>query len=238
MYRRVILKLSGETLAPAEADAKKPATYAPERIDRAAETIIALSDMGVEVGVVMGGGNIWRGRFTTDMDAVNADQMGMLATVMNALAVADAINRKNRRAAVFTAQDMPRFAELYRADRASAALDAGAIVLFAGGSGNPFFTTDTAAALRAAELHADAVFKGTTVEGLYDADPRKNPDAKLIRDISYGDALAQNIKVMDAAAFQICLEQKVPEIRIFSMDDLENILRVARGEEIGSRVHA
>jgi len=238
MYRRVILKLSGETLAPVEAEAGKPAAYSAARIDRAAEAIIALSDMGIEVGVVMGGGNIWRGRFSDDMDPVSADQMGMLATIMNALAVADSVNRKNRRAAVFTAQDMPRFAELYRADRASAALDAGAIVLFAGGSGNPFFTTDTAAALRAAELHADAVFKGTTVEGLYDSDPRKNPDAKLIRDMSYGEALAQNIKVMDAAAFQICLEQKVPEIRIFSMDDLGNILRVARGEEIGSRVHA
>jgi uridylate kinase len=238
MFRRVILKLSGETLAPSDAQTGKPAAYCPARIDRAAEAIIALSDMGVEVGVVMGGGNIWRGRFTSDMNAVNADQMGMLATVMNALAVADAINRKNRRAVVFTAQDMPRFCELYRADKASAALDTGAIVLLAGGSGNPFFTTDTAAALRAAELRADAVFKGTTVEGLYDSDPRKNPDAKLIRDMSYEEALARGIKVMDAAAFQICLEQKVPEIRIFSMDDLENILKVARGEEIGSKVHA
>ncbi len=238
MYRRVILKLSGETLAPVDAARKQPATYCHERIDRAATAIIALSDMGVEVGVVMGGGNIWRGRFTKDMDAVNADQMGMLATIMNALAVADAINRKNRRAIVFSAQDMPRFCELYRADKASQALDAGAIVLLAGGSGNPFFTTDTAAALRAAELRADAVFKGTTVEGLFDADPREHPEAKLIRDLCYEEALARGIQVMDAAAFQICLAQNVPEIRIFSMDDLDNILKVARGEEIGSRVHA
>ncbi len=237
MYRRVILKLSGEALAPIETEAGKPAVYCPERISRAAEAIIALSDMGVEVGVIMGGGNIWRGRFASDMDAVNADQIGMLATIMNALAVADAINRRNRRAVVYSAQDMPRFCELYRADKASAALDTGAIALLAGGSGNPFFTTDTAAALRAAELRADAVFKGTTVEGLYDSDPRKNPEAKLIPDMSYEEALARSIKVMDAAAFQICLEQKVPEIRIFSMDDLGNILRVASGEEIGSRVH-
>lgn len=236
MYRRVILKLSGEALAPA--DPGVSAVYCPDRIDRAAQAIIALADMGIELGVVMGGGNIWRGRFARNMEAVNADQIGMLATVMNALAMADAINRKNRRAVVFTAQDMPRFADLYRADKARAALSAGAIVLLAGGSGNPFFTTDTAAALRAAELRADAVFKGTTVEGLFESDPRKNPDAKLIREISYADALARGVKVMDAAAFQICLAQKVPEIRIFSMDDLDNILRVARGEDIGSTVRS
>lgn len=238
MYRRVILKLSGETLAPQIEGADKPGTYDAARISRAAEAIIALSDMGVEVGVVMGGGNIWRGRFTSEMDAVNADQMGMLATVMNALAVSDAIIRNKRRAVVFTAQDMPRFAELYRADKASAALDAGAIVLLAGGSGNPFFTTDTAAALRAAELHADAVFKGTTVDGLYNKDPRTNPDAEFICEMSYGEALARGIQVMDPAAFQICLAQNVPEIRIFSMDDLSNIGKVAGGAQIGSRVHA
>ena len=207
-------------------------------MDRAAEAILALHDLGVQVGVVMGGGNIWRGRFTEEMNPVNADQMGMLATVINALAVQDAILRAGRKAVVFTAQDMPRFAELYRADKAIAAMEAGAVALLSGGTGNPIFTTDTGAALRAAELKADAVFKGTTVDGVYDSDPRKNPQAKLLKDVSYGQCISMGIKVMDTSAFQICLDQKIPEIRIFRMDDLNNIVRVARGEDVGSRVHA
>jgi len=132
---------------------------------------------------------------------------------------------------------MTRFAELYRADKAVAALERGEIVLLAGGSGNPFFTTDTAAALRAAELGADAVFKGTTVDGVYDSDPRKNPDAKLIRDITYRETIERGLKVMDTSAFQLCLDQRIPVIRIFNMDDLDNVLRVARGEDLGTVVH-
>lgn len=239
MYKRIILKLSGETLAPESIPADKSAslTFNAARVDRAAEAIVRLADLGIQVGVVMGGGNIWRGRFTDEMNPDLADQMGMLATIINALAVQDAILRMGRRATVFTPQEMTRFAEHYRADRAIEKMQQGEIVLLAGGSGNPFFTTDTAAALRAAELRADAVFKGTTVEGVYDSDPRKNPDAKLIRDISYQEAIDRNLRVMDPSSFQLCKEQKIPEIRIFSMDDLENILRVARGENIGTVVH-
>ena len=240
MYRRVILKLSGETLAPETPpmDKKKSQTFDPQRVDRAAEAIIALHDLGVQVGVVMGGGNIWRGRFTDEMDPVSADQMGMLATIINALAVQDAIKRHGAEAIVYTAQDMPRFAELYRADKADAAMNSGAIVLLSGGTGNPFFTTDTGAALRAAELRADAVFKGTTVQGVYDSDPRENPEAKLLKEVSYRQCIEMGIKVMDTAAFQICLDQKIPEIRVFAMDDLANIAKVAAGEPIGTRVHA
>ena len=238
MYKRIILKLSGETLAPEKfspADASH--SFEAGRVDRAAKAIVALADLGAQVGVVMGGGNIWRGRFTAEMNPVLADQMGMLATIINALCVQDAIQRLGRGASVFTAQEMTRFAELYRADRAIAAMERGDIVLLAGGSGNPFFTTDTAAALRAAELGADAVFKGTTVDGVYDADPRKNPDAKLIRDITYQETIERGLKVMDTSAFQMCQDQKIPVIRIFNMDDLDNILRVARGEDIGTVVH-
>ena len=238
MYKRIILKLSGETLAPEKfspADASH--SFEAGRVDRAAKAIVALADLGVQVGVVMGGGNIWRGRFTAEMNPVLADQMGMLATIINALCVQDAIQRLGRGASVFTAQEMTRFAELYRADRAIAAMERGDIVLLAGGSGNPFFTTDTAAALRAAELGADAVFKGTTVDGVYDADPRNNPDAKLIRDITYQETIERGLKVMDTSAFQMCQDQKIPVIRIFNMDDLDNILRVARGEDIGTVVH-
>ena len=224
MYKRIILKLSGETLAP-ETFSKDNASHSFEasRVDRAAKAIVDLADLGVQVGVVMGGGNIWRGRFTDAMNPVLADQMGMLATIINALCVQDAIQRLGHGATVFTAQEMTRFAELYRADRAIAAMERGDVVLLAGGTGHPFFTTDTGAALRAAELRADAVFKGTTVDGVYDSDPHKNPGAKLIRDITY--------------AFQLCREQKIPCIRIFNMDDLDNILRVAKGEDIGTVVH-
>ena len=191
----------------------------------------------MQVGVVMGGGNIWRGRFSEAMNPVLADQMGMLATIINALAVQDALIRLGKGAVVFTAQEMTRFADLYRADRAVAAMEAGNIVLLSGGTGNPFFTTDTGAALRAAELRADAVFKGTTVDGVYDSDPRKNPNARLIRDITYRETIEQGLKVMDTSAFQLCLDQKIPCIRIFNMDDLNNILRVAKGEDIGTVVH-
>ena len=239
MYKRIILKLSGETLAPEQISKDNASqSFNAQRVDRAAKAIVALADLGVQVGVVMGGGNIWRGRFTDEMNPVLADQMGMLATIINALCVQDAIQRLGRQATVFTAQEMTRFAELYRADRAVEKLEAGEIVLLSGGSGNPFFTTDTAAALRAAELRADAVFKGTTVDGVYDSDPRKNPNARLIKDITYQETIERGLKVMDTAAFQLCLDQKIPCIRIFNMDDLDNILRVARGEDVGTVVHA
>lgn len=240
MYKRIILKLSGETLAPVgiPADKKASLTFDAARVDRAAEAIVKLADLGVQVGVVMGGGNIWRGRFTDEMNPVLADQMGMLATIINALAVQDAILRMGRKATVFTPQEMTRFAEHYRADRAIEKMEQGHIVLLAGGSGNPFFTTDTAAALRAAELRADAVFKGTTVNGVYDSDPNKNPAAKFIPDISYREAIDMNIRVMDPSAFQLCLEQQIPQIRVFNMDNLDNILKVAQGEPIGTVVHA
>ena len=232
-YKRIILKLSGETLAPEN----KSGSFDASRVDRAAEAIIKLHDMGVQVGIVLGGGNIWRGRFSDEMNPVNADQMGMLATIINALAVQDAIVRLGRKATVLTAQEMTRFARLYPRETALGLMEAGEIVLLSGGSGNPFFTTDTAAALRAAELNADAGFKGTTVEGVFDSDPRKNPNAKLIKDITYQEAIEKGLRVMDLTAFMLCMEQKIPEIRVFAMDDLDNILRVAAGEKLGTVVH-
>ena len=223
-YRRIVLKLSGESLAAGHG------AFDEARILEVAQNIAALSQMGVETAVVMGGGNIWRGRFSEQMDPVSADQMGMLATVINALAVQEALRRVGQSASVFTAQEMNRFAALYTRDAADAALRAG-------GTGNPFFTTDTGAALRAAELKADAVFKGTTVDGVYDADPHKNPDARLIREISYREAIERGLKVMDISAFTLCMERHVPEIRVFSMNPLSNILRVAEGEALGTVAH-
>ena len=230
-YRRIVLKLSGESLAAGHG------AFDEARILEVAQNIAALSRMGVETAVVMGGGNIWRGRFSERMDPVSADQMGMLATVINALAVQEALRRVGQSASVFTAQEMNRFAALYTRDAADAALRAGEVALLAGGTGNPFFTTDTGAALRAAELKADAVFKGTTVDGVYDADPHKNPDARLIREISYREAIERGLKVMDISAFTLCMERHVPEIRVFSMNPLSNILRVAEGEALGTVAH-
>ena len=230
-YRRIVLKLSGESLAAGHG------AFDEARILEVAQNIAALSQMGVETAVVMGGGNIWRGRFSEQMDPVSADQMGMLATVINALGVQEALRRVGQRASVFTAQEMNRFAALYTRDAADAALRAGEVALLAGGTGNPFFTTDTGAALRAAELKADAVFKGTTVDGVYDADPHKNPDARLIREISYREAIERGLKVMDISAFTLCMERHVPEIRVFSMNPLSNILRVAEGEALGTVAH-
>ena len=237
MYKRIILKLSGETLAPETLEGAKSPTFDALRVEEVARVIAELAGMGVQVGVVMGGGNIWRGRFSEQMDPVSADQMGMLATVINALAVQEALRRVGQRASVFTAQEMNRFAALYTRDAADAALRAGEVALLAGGTGNPFFTTDTGAALRAAELKADAVFKGTTVDGVYDADPHKNPDARLIREISYREAIERGLKVMDISAFTLCMERHVPEIRVFSMNPLSNILRVAEGEALGTVAH-
>jgi len=231
IYKRIILKLSGEALGGGAG------CFDAERVDAAADVIARLAGAGVEPGVVIGGGNIWRGRFTEAMNPVNADQMGMLATVINALCVEDALIRRGCHARTFTAQQMDRFARLYTARAADECLAAGGVALLAGGSGNPFFTTDTAAALRAAELKADAVFKGTTVDGVYDADPRTNPGAKLIRDITYRQAIDMGLRVMDTAAFQLCKDNRVPVIRVFSMDDLENVLRVAEGDPMGTIVH-
>lgn len=240
MFKRIVLKLSGETLAPLSTPSDKSAsvTFDAARVTAAAEMIIKLADLGIQVGIVMGGGNIWRGRFTSEMNPVQADQMGMLATIINALAVQEAIVRLGHKATVFTPQEMTRFAEHYRADRAIEKMEEGHIVLLAGGSGNPFFTTDTAAVLRAAELKADAVFKGTTVDGVFDSDPNKNPNAKFIPNISYQETIDMGIRVMDPSAFQLCKEQNIPQIRIFNMDNLENIIKVAQGEAIGTVVHA
>ena len=168
---------------------------------------------------------------------MDADKIGMLATVMNALAVKDALRQQGVDAVVMTSSFMPQVAECFTSDKAIAALESGKIVVFGGGTGNPFFTTDTGAALRAAELDADAIFKGTTVEGVYDSDPRTNPNAKLLKDVSYAEAVEKRLHVMDTTAFVLCQEQRVPEIRVFSMENLDNILKVADGEPIGTRVH-
>ncbi len=232
MTKRILIKLSGESLSSGKG------CFDAERCREVARVLVELTRMEVEPGVVFGGGNIWRGRFTDEMDPVNADQMDSLATVINALCAQDFLLRAGARAEVFTAQEMNRFARLYTAAAACECLRQGGVALLAGGSGNPFFTTDTAVALRAAELKADTVYKGTNVEGVFDSDPRKNPQAKLLKNITYDDCIRMDLRVMDQTAFQLLRERGVRELRVFHMGDLENILRVARGEDLGTTVRA
>ena len=233
VYHRVLLKLSGEAL--------KSGTelFDFDKVRQTAEIIRDMHNLGVEIGVVIGAGNIWRGRQgpAAHMDAVTADQMGMLGTVINCLCVADALRQAGLDAVVQSAVDMNRFAEPFNAMAARRHLAEGRIVLFAAGSGNPFFSTDTAVALRAIEMQVDAILMAKNIDGVYTAYPRQDPTATLIRDITYQDALAKNLKVMDAAAFALCAENRVPMVRVFGLDDPRNLIRVLEGSDIGTFVH-
>ena len=233
IYKRIIIKLSGEALAGDGSDG----AFDKASIDEVARAIIEVANEGVQVGIVVGGGNIWRGRFGEGMDDVTADHMGMLATVINALRLRDALEHLGMPTRVQTAIEMRQLAELYIRGRAVRHLEKGRVVIFAAGTGNPHFTTDTAAALRASEVNADAILKCTTVETLYDSDPRKNPDAKPIIDISYGEVIQRQLHVMDITAFTLCHERKIPQVRIFSLQDPHNLVRVVNGEPIGTTIH-
>ena len=232
-YKRIILKLSGEALG------SENNLFDFAKVRQTAQIIRRITDLGVQVGIVIGAGNIWRGRQgpSANMDAVIADQMGMLGTVINCLCVADALRQAGLDAVVQSAVDMNRFCEPFNAVTARRHLSEGRVVLFAAGSGNPFFSTDTAVALRAIEMQADAIMMAKNIDGVYTADPRQDPTATLIRDITYQDALAKNLKVMDAAAFALCAENRVPMVRVFGLDDPRNLIRVLEGSDIGTFVH-
>ena len=233
-YKRIILKLSGEALKSEGGD-----LFDFAKVHETAEMIRRITEMGIEVGIVIGAGNIWRGRQgpAANMDAVTADQMGMLGTVINCLCVADALRKAGLDAVVQSAVDMNRFAEPFNAMAARRHLGEGRVVLFACGTGNPFFSTDTAVALRAVEIEADAIMMAKNIDGVYTADPAKDPTATLIKDITYREALNRGLKVMDAAAFAICAEQKLPMVRVFGLNDPENLIRVLEGSDIGTFVH-
>ncbi|MCL1964518.1 MAG: UMP kinase [Firmicutes bacterium] len=233
MYKRVLIKLSGEALG------ENGVLFDFEKINRVAEVIVAVARMGVEIALVLGGGNIWRGRMgpAANMDAVTADHMGMLGTAINSLAMQDAIERAGVETRVLSAVEMTRFAEPYIRRRAVRHLEKGRIVLFACGTGNPFFSTDTAAALRAVEIGADAILLAKSVDGVYDDDPNVNPNASFLADVTYDEARRRGLRVMDTAAFTICNENDVPAVHVFGLHDPENILRVAAGERLGSLVH-
>ena len=233
VYRRVLLKLSGEALK-AEHD-----LFDFEKVNGVAKIIRRMHEMGVEIGIVIGAGNIWRGRQgpAARMDAVTADQMGMLGTVINCLCVADALRKEGLDAVVQSAVDMNRFAEPFNAMAARRHLQEGRVVLFACGTGNPFFSTDSGVALRAIEMEVDCVLMAKNIDGVYTADPNRDPSAKLIKDITYSEALARGLKVMDASAFALCAENRVPMVRVFGLDDPENLIRVLEGSDIGTFVH-
>ncbi len=232
-YKRVLIKLSGEALG------ENGRLFDFEQIDRVAAVIREVHEMHAEIAIVIGAGNIWRGRQgpAAKMGAVTADHMGMLGTMINSLAMQDALERQGIQTRLQTAIEMTRFAEPYTYRRAMRHLEKGRVVLFACGTGNPFFSTDTAAALRAVEIGADAILLAKNIDGVYDDDPRQNPEAKLLKDITYAEAQQRGLRVMDAAAITICMENKVPAIRVFGLDDPENILRVMQGDGMGTLVH-
>jgi len=231
-YRRVILKLSGEALS-----GKQGYGISSEFIASVAAELVEIRRRGVEIAVVVGGGNIWRGAVGSDkgMDRATADYMGMLATVINALALQDAIEKLGVCTRVQTAIEMREVAEPYIRRKAITHLEKGYIVIFAAGTGNPYFSTDTTAALRGAEIGAEIILKATQVDGVYDSDPRKNPDAKRYSELSYIDVLQQNLGIMDATATSLSMVNSIP-ILVFSLEDITNISRAALGEDIGTYV--
>ena len=236
MYKRIILKLSGETLAPETLEGSKSPTFDALRVEEVARVIAELAGMGVQVGVVMGGGNIWRGRFSEEMNAVNADQMGMLATVINSLALSSALTAAGVKARVLTAVRMEPIGEFYNKWRAIECMEAGEVVIMSAGTGNPFFTTDTGSSLRGIEIEADVMLKGTRVDGIYTADPEKDPTATKFHDITYDEVLRRGLKVMDLTATCMCKENNLPII-VFDMDTVGNLKKVIDGEDIGTLVH-
>ena len=229
-YKRVLLKLSGESLAGNE---KHGIDF--DTVLKICEPVKKLVDMGVEVAIVVGGGNFWRGRSSGQMDRTRADHMGMLATVINALGVADALEQFDLQVRVQTAISMQQVAEPYIRNRAVRHLEKGRVVVFGCGTGNPFFSTDTAAALRAAEIEADIILKATMVDGVYDSDPKKNPDAKKFKTLTFQEVLNQNLGVMDSTAAAICKDNNIPII-VFSLDNPQNIVSAVCGEDIGTLV--
>lgn len=227
-YKRVIIKLSGEALA-----GKAGFGIDPPTVKKICESIKEVFEKDVEIAIVVGGGNFWRGRFGEGMDKTNADHMGMLSTVINALALQDVLEDMGVPVRVQTAIEMKEVAEPYIRRKAVRHLEKRRVVVFAAGTGNPFFTTDTTAALRAAEIDAEIILLAKSVDAVYDSDPVENPDAKRYDELTYIDVINQGLKVMDSTAITLCMDNHIP-ILVFGLDDPENILRAICGEKIGT----
>lgn len=229
-YKRILLKLSGEVLSG------KDGILDFDFIAEVAEVLKKCVDAGVQVGVIVGAGNIWRGRQGGDMDRVRADHMGMLATTINSLALQDTFIQHGLDTLVMTAVEMKTFAEQYVTRDAIAALESGKVVIFGGGLGSPFFSTDTAAALRAAEIKADAILMAKNIDAVYSADPKKDPNAVRYDEITYKEVIAKELKALDMTATAFCLENGICAYA-FGLKDPMNIYRVAMGEKIGTELH-
>ena len=229
-YKRILLKLSGEALA----GDKKTGVYA-DVLGRICDKVKEVVDLGVQVSIVVGGGNFWRGRYGHDMERTTSDYMGMLATTMNGLALQDALEARGLYTRLQTAIEMRQIAEPYIKRKAIKHLEKGRVVIFACGSGNPYFTTDTAAALRAAETEAEVILLAKTIDGVYSADPKLDPTAVKYDEISYLDILNKDLKVMDSTATSLCRDNQIPLI-VFGIDEPENMVRIVKGERIGTVV--
>jgi uridylate kinase len=233
IYKRVLIKISGEALA-----GDKKTGFDFDFVSRVCETVKRAAESGVEVAIVIGGGNFWRGvkDGAGKVERVSADRMGMLATAMNCLAVADVFKQQGADARVLTAVDIQGVGERYDTRKSIEYLERGSIVLFGCGTGMPFFSTDTAAVLRAVEIHADAILLAKNIDGVYSDDPRKNPEAFKFNDISYDEVLARRLAVMDSTATSLAMDNNIPVI-VFALAEPENICRVLAGEKIGTTVH-
>lgn len=228
MYKRVLLKISGEALAGESGSGIDFAT-----VEHIVKQVVELHKEGVEIGIVVGGGNFWRGRQGTNMDRVTADHMGMIATIMNSLALQDAIEKKGVPVRVQTALTIPSVAEPFILRKALRHFECGRIVIFACGTGNPYFSTDSGAALRAIEIKADVLLMAKNVDGVYDSDPKTNPDAKKIESISYMDVMNRNLNVMDFTSITLCMENRIP-IVAFGLGSENGLIKAAHGEKIGT----
>ncbi len=227
-YKRVLIKISGEALA-----AENGFGIGAQSVDGVVDQIKKIRDMGVEVGIVVGGGNFWRGRQGTEMDRTTADHMGMLATVINALALQDALEQKGVQTRVQTALTISRVAEPYILRKAIRHFEKGRVVIFACGTGNPYFSTDTGAALRAAEIHADALLMAKNIDGIYDSDPKKNPAAIKFDHLTYMDYIKKGLTALDTTAVSLCMDNKITIIA-FGLSEENSIIRVVSGEKIGT----
>lgn len=227
-YRRILLKLSGESLAT-----NNGTGIDFDKMLKLAEIIKKHAEKGLEIAIVVGGGNFWRGRSNTMMDSCTSDQIGMLATTMNALALNDALLQKGADSRIQTSIEMRQIAELYIRNRALKHLEKNRVVIFGCGTGSPFFSTDTAAALRAAEIKADIILKATNVDYIYTKDPNKYTDYKIIKETSHLTAIKEKLRVMDLTAISLCMDNQIP-IRIFNINQLENLDKILAGQDIGS----
>lgn len=227
-YKRILLKLSGEALS-----GEQKTGIEKDTLGAISDKIAEAYKLGVEISIVVGGGNFWRGRSGKGMDRTTADHMGMLATVINSLALQDALETRNIPTRVQTAIEMRQIAEPYIRRKAIRHLEKRRIVIFACGTGNPYFSTDTTAALRAAEIDAEVILKATMVDGVYDSDPKKNPNAVRFENMTFADALGRRLGVMDSTALSLCMDNNIPLI-VFDLKDPDNILRVLKGEKIGT----